>query len=107
MRLRFLIALLALAITVQNTCPYGYAGKSAVAAPYVHTCPLKDRLPAMPGGRNTVESNFQDLDHPFILVSAPVGVAFQLSAPAREPVIIMSPRREDIFPDPPHRPPEI
>jgi hypothetical protein len=103
---RFLIALIALAIAVQNTCPYGYAGKTAVAAPHVHNCPLKDHQPSMPDGQNKVDKDFRDLNHPFVLVFAPVDGILKTFAPVREIGNIKSPKHKEIFMNPPHRPPK-
>ncbi|HEX8949985.1 MAG TPA: hypothetical protein VF790_13535 [Dissulfurispiraceae bacterium] len=38
---RLLLFFLALALVVQNTCPYGFAAKTGFAAPHTHACPLK------------------------------------------------------------------
>jgi hypothetical protein len=103
--LRFLIALIAFAIAFQNTCPYGYAGKTALAAPLVHNCPLKDHQPATPSGQNKNDNDFRDLNHPFVLVSAPVDGIIMTFAPARETDTIEPPEHRDIFLNPPHRPP--
>lgn len=100
------MALIAFAIAVQNTCPYGYAGKTAIAAPHVHKCPLKDHQPSKPEGQNKVEKDFQDLNHPLVLVSAPVDGTFITFAPVRETYIIKSPGHKEIFLIPPDRPPE-
>lgn len=104
--LRVLIVLIAFAIAVQNTCPYGYAGKTSVAAPHVHNCPLKDHQPATPDGQKRVDKDFRDLNHPFVLVSAPADGAFETFAAVRETDIIKSPEHKDIFLNPPHRPPK-
>lgn len=103
--LRVLVALIACAIVVQNTCPYGYAGKTAVAAPHVHDCPLKARH-KMPDGRNRVRKDFQDPNNPFALVLVAADGAFETFAPAREASIAKYAGLRDIFLNPPHRPPE-
>jgi hypothetical protein len=104
--LRFLIALIAFAIAIQNTCPYGYAGKTSVAAPHVHNCPLKVHQPAMPDGQKRVDKDFRDLNHPFVLIFAPSDGIFKTFAPVKETGIIRPAEYSDIFLNPPHRPPK-
>lgn len=102
----FIIALIVFAIAVQNTCPYGYAGKTAIAVSHVHKCPLKGHQPSRTEGQNKVEKDFQDLNHPLVLVSAPIDGTFMTFAPVRETGIIKPHGYKDIFLIPPHRPPE-
>jgi len=99
------MVLIAFAIVVQNTCPYGYAGKTGVAAPRMNNCPLKDHRPATPEGRSKVDKDFGDINHPFVLALAPVDGIFRTFVPLGETGTINPPEHKDIFPNPPYRPP--
>ena len=63
---KFLIASIVLAIALQNTCPYGYAGKTAIASPQAHNCPLHHQTEKSDGQKKMAE-NPRDINHPFML----------------------------------------
>jgi hypothetical protein len=103
--LRIIIALLAFAVAVQNTCPYGYAGKTAVAAPHVHTCPLKDHQPVRSDAHNDVNPHSSHANGPFVFISVLDGGAFMACGPAEKAGSCKVLGYEDIFLKPPLRPP--
>ena len=55
--MRALLFLLAFSLVVQNTCPYGFAGKTAFAAPYTHGCPFKKAHHGPPKDKASVDEN--------------------------------------------------
>lgn len=59
----FLVMLIAFAIIIQNTCPYGLAEKTAVASHYVHDCPMKTHHAKDTGGKS--ENNVRDIQKHF------------------------------------------
>jgi hypothetical protein len=103
--MRYLIALIVLTITIQNTCPFGYAAKTAFAAPHAHHCPLKEGRLSRTDGRNKMVKVLRNLNHPFVLVPSPVADTGGSFDTVREMSNITNTGFEDIFPDPPLRPP--
>lgn len=53
----FLLLLLSLALVLQNTCPYGFAAKTAFVAPHTHDCPLKKDHQAPSKEGDSVDGN--------------------------------------------------
>jgi hypothetical protein len=103
---RYLIALIVMTIVIQNTCPYGYAAKTAIAAPIEHHCPLKDSAPSEDGGTNRMTQDLRDLSQPYVIAAAPscdTGLAFDT---VMETDIIRHAGFEDFVADPPLRPPK-
>lgn len=103
---RYIIALIILTIVVQNTCPYGYAAKTAIAASLEHHCPLKDSASPEDGGKNSVTKNPRDINQPFVIAAAPAADTGRVFDTVMEPGIIRPAGFKDIFADPPLRPPK-
>lgn len=55
--IKFLLLLLSLALVLQNTCPYGFAAKTAFVAPQTHDCPLKKDHHALSKEGDSVDGN--------------------------------------------------
>ncbi len=103
---RYLIALIVVTIVVQNTCPYGYAAKTAIAAPMVHHCPLKDSAPSEDGGKNRMTKDPRDLNQPFVIAAAPAADTGRAFDAVTETGVMRHAGFEDIVADPPFRPPK-
>jgi hypothetical protein len=102
-----LIALIVLAIVVQNTCPYGYAGKTAVAATLVHDCPLKNHQPSKSDSPDNFTEGFKNLNHAYVFTSGGVECGPELFGPAESLSVSVTYSHEDAFLSPPLRPPRF
>jgi len=109
--MRHLIALIILTIVVQNTCPYGYAAKTAITAPAVHHCPLMDRDHtdndhADNDAGKKMTKDPRDIHQLFVIAAAPalkiIGAFDTITEPGAPGRAVF----EDIFADPPLRPPK-
>jgi hypothetical protein len=105
--LRGIVTLIVFAIVLQNTCPYGYAGKTAVAAPHVHHCPLKDHQPQKSGSPDNFTEDFKNLNHAYVFSSEGVACGLKLFGPAQTATTIAAYGHEDAFLIPPLRPPRF
>ncbi len=102
-----LAALIVLAITVQNTCPYGYAGKTAVAASHVHNCPLKNHQPANPDGSSAFNEDFQNFNHAYVLMASGVGCFLEFFGPVEGVGAVNPVNIQDADLYPPFKPPRL
>jgi hypothetical protein len=79
--MRILFFLLALSLILQNTCPYGFAAKTAFAAQHSQRCPFHHH---QTNGQGTVDDNSGKAVYPaFVMVTPfvqPSVVHFPLSA---------------------------
>jgi len=93
--LRSIIFLLAIALLIQNTCPFGAAGKSTVAASCEH-CPLKHGSSVSVDGQKNLVSGFSSVHFPLYVFAVPKTIhTFQL-----EPVTSARPVLADSYKDP-------
>ena len=67
-----LLFLLSFSLILQNTCPYGFAGKTAFAALHTHACPFHHQ-PLK--GKRTVDDNSGKIHAAFVM-------AFSFEKPA-------------------------
>jgi hypothetical protein len=105
--LKGLVALIVLAVAVQNTCPYGYAGKTAVAAPHVHNCPLKNHQPSKSDTSDNFTEDFKNLNHAYVFTSGGVECGLELFGPAQTVTTIAAYGHEDALLSPLLRPPRF
>jgi len=83
--MRMLLFLLALSLILQNTCPYGFAAKTAFAAEHSHQCPFHHGKTKEQG---TVNDNSSKAIHP----------AFVMITPFVQPSVEGLPISTDYFP---------
>ena len=69
--LRLLLLLLITSIVLQNTCPYGYAAKTAFTSPHTHDCPLKKSHHGPANDRNSVDDKPGKALYPSFVFSVP------------------------------------
>ena len=104
LKLRSIIFLLAFALLIQNTCPHGFAGKTAVAR-VCASCPMKDKLMASRDGQDKIASDSSSTHFPLFVFAVPKSVhTFQL-----EPITysrpVLADSYQDALPDEHLRPP--
>ncbi len=104
LKLKSVIALLAFALLIQNTCPFGAAGKSTVAAVCDH-CPLKHNFIVSTDGQKDLVSDPSPVHYPLYVFSVPKTVhTFQLS-PIQSAQPLLADNYQDALPDELLRPP--
>lgn len=69
--MRLFFFLLAFSLMVQNTCPLGFAGKTAFAAFYAHDCPYQKDQQAPDRDQDSVGDKTVKLLYPSFLFSVP------------------------------------
>jgi hypothetical protein len=93
-RIRPIIALLAFALLIQNTCPFDIAGKSTVAAHCEH-CPLKYNNTVSANTKQNIVSVPLPIHYPLYVFSLPKTIhTFQL-----EPIQTIRPIMADSYND--------
>ena len=106
---RFVIFLISFAIIIQNTCPYGWAAKTAFLSPYTSHCshcPVKeDHQPAKSDTRNDVKKDLSNINHLFVIHIGKFDSSFQILFPIDHAPAIKSDNFKDIYLDPLLRPP--
>jgi hypothetical protein len=70
LKLRSIIFLLAFALLIQNTCPHGFAGKTAVARACAN-CPMKYNLMVQLDGQDKIASGAFSVHFPLYVFEAP------------------------------------
>ncbi len=110
-RMRFLVYLIVFSITIQNTCPYGWAGKTALISPQVapcQHCPIKeDRRPAESDARKDFKKDLSYINHLFVILTSTPDTAFQILSPIDRAPHIKSGQFRDVHLDPLLRPPVL
>lgn len=102
--LRSIIFILAFALLIQNTCPFGAAGKSSVAAACAH-CPLKHNLLVSLDGHENLVTDFSRVHFPLYVFKVPKTIhTFQL-APIISARPVLADSYKDALPDELLRPP--
>jgi hypothetical protein len=106
---RVVIFLIAFAIVIQNTCPYGWAAKTAFVSPYTSHCPhcpkKEDHQPAKSDSRNDVKKDVSSINHLFMIHIGKLDTAFQLLSPTEHAPSIKSDDFMDVYLEPLLRPP--
>ena len=109
-RTRFLIFLIACAIVIQNTCPYGWASKTAFMSPHecgCHQCPVKDHKQTKSGQQNDVRKNYSQSKHIYVININKAVNAIESLAFVDQPISLKPEEFKVIFLKPPFRPPNI
>lgn len=100
-----IIFLLVFALLIQNTCPFGAAGKSAVAAS-CGNCPLKHGFhPATAGGQKNLAPDASPAHFPLYVFAVPKTVHVFQPQPAVSKPTILADRYKDALPEELLRPP--
>jgi hypothetical protein len=109
LKLRFLIVLIAFSLTIQNTCPYGWAAKTVFLSPhssYCPHCPLKEQSsPAKSDARNDVKKDISGVNHFFVLHAMKPETAFQILSLMDKVLISKAAQLKDVYLEPHLRPP--
>jgi len=101
---RSLIFILAFALLIQNTCPFGAAGKSTVASS-CEQCPLKHSCIVSPDGQKNLVSDFSSIHFPLYVFAVPKTIhTFQLN-PIKSTRPVLADKYKDALPDELLRPP--
>ena len=104
--MRLILFLLVISLVLQNTCPYGFAAKTAFVAHHTHDCPLKKSHHSPAKEQNSVGDNPGKLPYPSFIFSIPdtqtVVSRFQMNA---EYTVLYSDKYKDHFREPSIRPP--
>jgi len=69
--MRLILFLLVISLVLQNTCPYGYAAKTAFAASHTHDCPMKKSHHSPAKDRDSVDDNPGKALYPSFVFSVP------------------------------------
>jgi hypothetical protein len=99
-----LILALALAIVIQNTCPNGWAAKTALSCRKAH-CSMKEHEPAKTEGQPDTKKDMSNVKQTFVLDIVRPDSAFQIPAQTDRSISIALPGIKEIFSDPLFRPP--
>ena len=105
-RIRILIFLIAIAIVMQNTCPYGWAAKTIFMSSHSSLCPhcpMKETHP--PDANNCVKKNLSNINHCFLIHVVEPNNTFQILSQIDRAPAIMSDQFNDVHLEPLLRPP--
>ncbi len=69
-KFRSILFLLAFALVIQNTCPFGAAGKTSLATACSH-CPSKHSMAVSADGQNKLVSDSSSIHFPLYLFAVP------------------------------------
>jgi hypothetical protein len=97
-----LLFLLSLSLVLQNTCPHGFAGKTAFAALHTHACPHQ-HCPLK--GKSAVDDNSNKSGPGFVMAFPFVKPAVQRFALRSDYVIFSFDKYINPFKDPLTKPP--
>jgi hypothetical protein len=100
-----LILVLAIAIGIQNTCPQGWAAKTAFVSCQKTHCPMKEHNPAKTKDQTDTKKDLSNVKQTFVLNIVCRDNTFQILAQTDRSVAIDSPDLKEIFSDPLFRPP--
>ena len=107
----FLIFLIAFAITIQNTCPYGWAAKTIFISPsssHCAHCPIKEAAtPARSSKQDDVKKDFSNLNQLFVLHISKPAAALQIFPLIEQALSLKSDQIEDVYLEPLLRPPVL
>lgn len=99
-----IIFLLVFALLIQNTCPFGSAGKSAVFASCAH-CPLQHNGIVSPHGQPNLVAGPQSAHFPLYVFAVPKTVHTSQFSPLSSARPVLADRYKDALPDELLRPP--
>jgi hypothetical protein len=103
---RILIFLIVSAIVMQNTCPYGWAAKTAFASPQASHCPMKEHhRPSEPDNGGGVKKDFSNTSQVFVIHCSKPASAVGFFSPAARNIIAEMDKFRVVSPEPPLRPP--
>jgi hypothetical protein len=101
---RSIIFILAFALLLQNTCPFGAAGKSTVALSCMN-CPMHHSHIVIPGGQKNLVADFSSIHFPLYVFAVPKTIhTFQLD-PLKSMRFVLADNYKDISPEELLRPP--
>ncbi len=107
-RIRILIFLIATAIVMQNTCPYGWAAKTVFMSSHASLCPhcpMKDANP--PDTHKDVKKNLSNINHSFLVHVVAPNNTFQMLSLVDSAPAIKSDQFKDVHMEPLLRPPVL
>lgn len=103
--LRSIIFILAFALLIQNTCPFGAAGKSAVTAS-CKNCPLKHSFIVSAEGQKNLKSDSSSIHFPLYVFAVTKTVPTFQFAPVMSERPILNDQYKDALPNGLLRPPQ-
>jgi hypothetical protein len=104
-KLKPVIFLLALALLIQNTCPFGAAGKSVVTAS-CRNCPLQHSvIISLDGQKNLVPASASG-HFPLYVFAVPKTLHLLQLEPIKSATVLLAQSYEDTLPDEILRPPQ-
>jgi hypothetical protein len=100
----FIIFLLSFALLIQNTCPFGAAGKTAVASASCGDCPLKHVVVSQDGQKILV-SDSSSIHFPLYVFAVSKTIHTLQLSPVSSARAVLADRYKDALPDELLRPP--
>ena len=83
--LLLIVSCLVLSLVIQNTCPFGAAGKSSVTPKCGHNCPLMRHCSGVPAAKTAWTSDHAPVRFPlFLFTAVKPGHSFRVDALAEE-----------------------
>jgi hypothetical protein len=105
LKLRSIIFILAFALLVQNTCPFGAAGMSTVTSPCKH-CPLKHSFVVSSGCQKSLVADSSSAHFPLYVFAVPKTVHMFQLIPVNSERPILANGYKDALPHDLLRPPQ-
>ena len=105
-KLRSIIFLLAFALLIQNTCPLGVAGKSAVTAS-CENCPLKHSLSVPTNGQKNIVTDSSSIHFPMYVFAVPKMLHTFQFEPITSTRAVLANSYRDALPEELLRPPRV
>jgi len=102
---RVLILVLAVAIGMQNTCPQGWAAKTAFVTCQGSHCPMKEHKPPKTTDHADTKKAISNVKQSFVLNIVRPDNTVQILAQTTQIIPTDSPDLKEIFSDPLFRPP--
>jgi len=106
--MRLFLFILAFSLVLQNTCPHGFAGKTAFVASHTHDCPSRKSHHAPAKDRGSVDDNAGKLLYPAFVFSIPAVRRIMLCHEQKAVyTLLSSDTYKDPFKDPSIKPPVV
>jgi hypothetical protein len=105
-KFRLIIVLLVFALLIQNTCPFGAAGRTTVAAAGDHCC-LKYSISMPADGREKIGSAVSPVHYPLYVFSVPKTIHTFHLASLQSARPLLSDNYQNALPDELLRPPRV
>lgn len=102
---RVLILMIALAISIQNTCPQGWAAKTAFVTCHGSHCPMKEQKSSKDDEQGQTRKDMPIVKQTFVLNFVTPVNAFQLLEQPDRTFLAEFSDHKEIFTDPFFRPP--